>query len=42
VNVIEWLVWLTLLGLVWVAFCASDLPFLLTHIADRYRHGGTR
>lgn len=38
-NVIEWLVWLTLIGLVWVAFCASDLPSLFSHLLNRH-HGG--
>ena len=31
---------LTLIGLVWVAFCASDLPSLLSHLLNR--HGGAR
>lgn len=38
---LEWLVWLTVVGLVWVAFCASDLPSLLSHLTNR-RSGGAR
>lgn len=40
-NVIEWLIWLTVAGLIWVAFCASDLPSLLSHLLNR-RSGGAR
>ncbi|MGV9282174.1 hypothetical protein [Streptomyces sp. NPDC003730] len=40
-NVIEWLVWLTVAGLVWVAFCASGLPSLLSHLLN-HRSGGAR
>lgn len=39
--VIEWIVWLTAAGLVWVAFCASDLPAVLTDLLRR-RSGGNR
>lgn len=39
--VIEWLVWLTVFGLVWVVFCASDLPAVLSDLFRR-RSGGSR
>jgi hypothetical protein len=41
VIVIEWLIWATALGLVWVAFCASDVPAYLSHLLNRH-HGGAR
>ncbi|MFJ8144646.1 hypothetical protein ACIQ6R_06175 [Streptomyces sp. NPDC096048] len=38
---LEWLIWATAAGLVWVAFCASDLPSLLARLIHRH-HGGAR
>ncbi|WP_272920553.1 hypothetical protein [Streptomyces sp. SID5910] len=40
-NVLLWLIWATAVGLVWVGFCASDLPSLLSHLIHRH-HGGAR
>ncbi|WP_267891977.1 hypothetical protein [Streptomyces pactum] len=40
-NVLEWLIWATVVGLVWVAFCASDVPAYLSHLLNRHS-GGTR
>lgn len=38
-NVLLWLIWATAAGLVWVAFCASDVPAYLSHLLNRH-HGG--
>lgn len=45
-SAVEWLLWLTAVCLVFVAFCAIDAPTLCARaahlLADRLRHGGAR
>ncbi|MGW3192159.1 hypothetical protein ACWDBT_30445 [Streptomyces ardesiacus] len=40
-NVLLWLICATAAALVWVAFCASDLPSLFSRLLNRH-HGGAR
>lgn len=39
--ILEWLIWATVGGLVWVVFCATDVPEYLSHLLN-HRSGGAR
>ncbi|MFF7142334.1 hypothetical protein ACFZB5_13935 [Streptomyces nodosus] len=35
-----WLLWAAAVWTLFLAYCAIDVPLLVSRLTDRYRHGG--